>query len=439
MGSEVVGLIGIGALFALIILRIPIAVAMILVGALGFAWLAGITPLLSQLKTSAYWRFSTYDLSVVPLFMLMGQFATRAGLSQDLFRAANAWIGHFRGGMAVATVGACAGFGAICGSSLATASTMGQVALPELRRHGYEPALATGTLAAGGTLGILIPPSIILVIYAIIVEANIVTMFQAALIPGLLATLFFALTVRAYVALRPSAGPVGERTAPAERRAHTLAIWPVLVIFILVIGGIYAGIFTPTEAAAIGAFGIGLIALLKGRLDRQGLTECLLETGKATGMIFLILLGAELLNGFFALSRLPSGAAAWIEHAELGPMAVMLLLLAIFIVFGCFMDSLSMIVLAVPFFWPMLSGIDFGMSSEALKIWFGIIALVTVELGLITPPVGLNVFIIHGLAEDIPMSETFKGVLPFFLAEIVRVTLLIAFPGIVLFLPELLG
>jgi len=439
MGSEVVGLIGIGALFALIILRIPIAVAMILVGALGFAWLAGITPLLSQLKTSAYWRFSTYDLSVVPLFMLMGQFATRAGLSQDLFRAANAWIGHFRGGMAVATVGACAGFGAICGSSLATASTMGQVALPELRRHGYEPALATGTLAAGGTLGILIPPSIILVIYAIIVEANIVTMFQAALIPGLLATLFFALTVRAYVALRPGAGPVGERALPSERRAHTLAIWPVLVIFVLVIGGIYAGIFTPTEAAAIGAFGVGLIALLKGRLDRQGLTDCLLETGKVTGMIFLILLGAELLNGFFALSRLPSGAAAWIEHAELGPMAVMLLLLAIFIVFGCFMDSLSMIVLAVPFFWPMLSGIDFGMSSEALKIWFGIIALVTVELGLITPPVGLNVFIIHGLAEDIPMSETFKGVLPFFLAEIVRVTLLIAFPGIVLFLPELLG
>src|ERR671918_241143 len=228
MGSEVVGLIGIGALFALIVLRIPIAVAMILVGALGFAWLAGLTPLLSQLKTSAYWRFSTYDLSVVPLFMLMGQFATRAGLNQDLFRAANAWIGHIRGGMAVATVGACAGFGAICGSSLATASTMGQVALPELRRHGYEPALATGTLAAGGTLGILIPPSIILVIYAIIVEANIVTMFQAALIPGLLAALLFALTVRGYVAWRPAAGPVGERASGAQRLAATYAIWPVV-------------------------------------------------------------------------------------------------------------------------------------------------------------------------------------------------------------------
>src|SRR5918992_1535650 len=227
-------------------------------------------------------------------------------------------------------------------------------------------ALAMIVVAAGGTLGILIPPSVILVIYAIIVETSIVTMFQAALIPGLMAALLFALTVRGYVALKPVAGPVGERAGPAERWRSTYAIWPVVVIFGLVIGGIYIGWFTPTEAAAIGAFGVGLTALVKGRLDRAALVDCLLETAKMTGMIFLILLGAELLNGFFALSRLPSGAAAWIEHAELGPMTVMLLLLAILIVFGCFMDSLSMIVLAVPFFWPMLSGMDFGMSDEAL-------------------------------------------------------------------------
>ena len=269
MSNEALGLLGIALLLGLILVRIPIALAMILVGAGGFAWLAGPLPLLNQLKTIAYWRFSTYDLSVVPLFMLMGQFATRAGLSRDLFRAASAWLGHLRGGMAIGAIGACAGFGAICGSSLATASTMGQVVLPELRRHGYAPALATGTLAAGGTLGILIPPSVILVIYAIIVETSIVTMFQAALIPGLLATLLFALTVRGYVALRPRAAPVAGRASWTERLDATYAIWPVVVIFALVIGGIYAGIFTPTEAAAIGAFGVGLTALLKGRLDRR--------------------------------------------------------------------------------------------------------------------------------------------------------------------------
>jgi C4-dicarboxylate transporter DctM subunit len=439
VSSEVAGLAGVGLLFVLIALRIPIAVAMIVVGGGGFALLAGTGPLLSQLKTLAYWRFSTYDLSVVPLFMLMGQFATRAGLSRDLFRAANVWIGHFRGGMAMAAVGACAGFGAICGSSLATASTMGQVVLPELRKHGYEPALATGTLAAGGTLGILIPPSVILVIYAIIVEANIVTMFQAALIPGLLATLIFTLVVRLYVWFRPAAGPVGDRHDARERQRATLAIWPVLLIFVLVIGGIYVGVFTPTEAAAIGAFGVGLTALVKGRLDRVSLVNCLLETGKATAMIFLILLGAELLNGFIALSRLPASTALWIEQAELAPMTVMLLMLLVFIVFGCFMDSLSMIILAVPFFWPMLAGLDFGMDQDSLKIWFGILALVVVELGLITPPVGLNVFIIHGLADDVPMRETFKGVIPFFVAELFRVALLLALPGIVLFLPDLLG
>jgi C4-dicarboxylate transporter, DctM subunit len=439
MSSEAVGVLGIVVLLGLILCRIPIGIAMILVGAAGFGYLGGLLPLLSQLKTSAFWRFSTYDLSVVPLFMLMGFFASRAGLSQDLFRAANAWVGHLRGGIAIAAICACAGFGAICGSSLATASTMGQVALPELRRHGYQPALATGTLAAGGTLGILIPPSVVLVIYAIIVETSIVTMFQAALIPGLIATLFFALTVRGYVALKPVAGPVGERTALPERRRATYAIWPVVAIFALVIGGIYAGFFTPTEAAAIGAFGVGLTALLKGRLDRAAMVDCLLDTAKATGMIFLILFGAELLNGFFALSRLPSSAALWIEQQAMPPLAVMLLLLAIFLIAGCFMDSLSMIILAIPFFWPMLEGIDFGMSTDDLKVWFGIIALITVELGLITPPVGLNVFIIHGLAEDVPMNETFKGVLPFLFVELIRVLLLIAFPAIVLIGPRIFG
>ena len=281
---------------------------MIVVGAGGFAWLAGPLPLLSQLKTSAYWRFSTYDLSVVPLFMLMGQFASRAGPQRRTCSGRpTPGSATSRAAWRSARSAPAPGFGAICGSSLATASTMGQVALPELRRHGYEPALATGTLAAGGTLGILIPPSVILVIYAIIVETSIVTMFQAALIPGL----HGGAVVRAHGArLRrccgPAAAPVGERASGAERLAASYAIWPVVVIFALVIGGIYAGIFTPTEAAAVGAFGVGLTALLKGRLDRAALLDCLLETAKATGMIFLILFGAELLNGFFALSQLPA-------------------------------------------------------------------------------------------------------------------------------------
>ena len=440
MSSEATGLLGIGLLLGLIALRIPIALAMILVGGGGFAFLAGPLPLLSQLKTIAYWRFSTYDLSVVPLFMLMGQFASRAGLSRDLFRAASAWVGHLRGGMAIGAIGACAGFGAICGSSLATASTMGQVALPELRRHGYAPALATGTLAAGGTLGILIPPSVILVIYAIIVETSIVTMFQAALIPGLLATLFFALTVRGYVALRPARGP--------GRRARELARAPRCDACDLagrrdLRGGDRRHLRRPVHADRGGRdrrrrrrpdradqrpAGPDRPGRLPAR-DRQGDRHDLPDPVRRRA-------AERLLRALPAAGRRRRSGS---QQQQMPPMAVMLVLLLILIVFGCFMDSLSMIILAVPFFWPMLEGIDFGMTTEQLKVWFGIIALITVELGLITPPVGLNVFIIHGLAEDVPMSETFKGVVPFLLVELVRIGLLLAFPMIVLILPQLLG
>ncbi|MBU2998666.1 TRAP transporter large permease subunit [Roseovarius nubinhibens] len=444
------GLGGLICLIGLIAIRMPIAYAMILVGGIGTAVINGPGLVLSQLKTLAYGQFSIYDLSVVPMFILMGAVASKAGLSQALFRGANAWLGWLRGGTAMAAIAGCAGFGAVCGSSLATASTMGKVALPELRRYKYSGALATGTLAAGGVLGILIPPSVVLIIYAIIVEANIVTMFMAAFLPGLLAVILFLLTIAIYVALRPEAGPRGGTPERAEFVEATLGLIPVLVIFGLVIGGIYAGLFNPTPAAAVGVFLVFAFGLAQGRLSRAHIREALLETASTSGMIYLILLGAELLKIFMSRSGLPQEAALWVANSGLAPMTVMLVLLLALIALGCLMDSLSMILLVIPFFWPVLvevnggvyqgaEGSGYGMSTEDLKIWFGILALIVVELGLITPPVGMNVFVISSLAEDIPMGETFKGVAPFFLAELFRVVILLSFPALTLWLPSVLS
>ena len=435
----IIGVLGFVALLALIAIRVPIAYTMILVGLVGTSVLSGPAIVFSQLKDLAYSQFSNYDLTVLPMFILMGGLAYRCGLSYDLFRGANAWIGRFRGGIAMAAVAACGGFGAVCGSSTATASTMGQVALPELKRYGYSPALATGTLAAGGTLGILIPPSIVLIVYAIIVEANVVTLFAAALLPGLLAVLFFIITVAIYVRLVPNSGPAGQPVARREMLAATLGVVPVVVVFGVVIGGIYAGIYNPTPAAAIGVFLVALYGYGMRRLSWRDTIEALLETARTSGMIFLILLGAELLKIFMARAGVPQAVAGMLQNSGLSPMAIMALIILIFLVLGCLMDSLSMIILCTPFFWPVVSGLDYGLGEDDLKIWYGIITLIVVELGLITPPVGLNVFIINSLSPDVPMRETFKGVMPFFLAEMVRISLLVAFPGITLLLPRLLG
>jgi len=412
---------------------------MLLVGAVGIAILSGHKILLSQLKTLVYSQFSIYDLSVLPMFILMGNIASRAGLSRDLFRAANAWLGWLRGGVAMSVVAACAGFGAVCGSSLATASTMGQVALPELRRFRYSPELATGTLAAGGVLGILIPPSVVLVVYAIVVEASIVEMFIAAFIPGLIAVLMFILTIAIYVRVRPNAGPPGDRVSREEFMAATVGVAPVLVVFGACIGGIYFGLFNPTPAAAVGVFLVTVIAVTRRSMNLAGMKEALLDTARTSGMIYLILLGAQLLNIFMARGGVPQAAAAMMVDSGLSPLAVLLVLLVALIVLGCLMDSLSMILLAMPFFWPVIAEMDFGMSPNDLKIWFGIIALIVVELGLITPPVGMNVFVINSLARDVPMSRTFLGVAPFFVAELFRVALLISFPALSLWLPHLLA
>ena len=438
MSTLAIGGMGFAAMLTLLALRIPIAISMLSVGLVGYVVIAGPTALLSYLKTETYWRFSTDDLSVIPLFLLMGQFAAKAGISEALFRAANVWLGHHRGGVAMAAIGGCAGFASISGSSLATAALMGQVALPELRRFNYSGSLATGALAAGGTLGILIPPSVVLIIYAIIVEASVAGLFQAAFIPGIFAAFGYILAVAIVVRLNPAAGPAGDRATRNERWTALMEIWPVLVIFLLVMGGIYAGIFTPTEGAAIGAVGTFLIAVTKGGMRWKGFVEALLSTGSTTAMIFLILLGAAVFNAFLGFSQLPIFAADFFQNSGMSPMAVLLGMIVLYILMGFVMDSLAMILLTVPIFWPIIAGLDFGLGPEETKLWFGIISLIVVEMGLITPPVGLNVFVINSLARDVPMLETFKGVIPFLISDLIRVALIIVFPIFTLIIPKLL-
>ncbi len=430
-----------GTIFALLMvflaIRVPIGIAMFVMGSAGYVFLTGleITPLLNVLKTVAYARLSNYDLVVIPLFLLMGQFATNGGLSAALFRFVSAFMGHLKGGVAMAAIGACAGFGAICGSSLATAATMGQVTLPELKRRGYSGALSTGALAAGGTLGIMIPPSVPLVIYAILTQESIGKLFVAAVIPGLIAMIGYMIVVRIVVTLNPSAGPAGPRVGWSERMKALLTVAPVLAVFAVVIIGIYGGWANPTEAAAIGAAACGVLAVVTGGMRLRGLVDSALGTAQATAMIFLVLLGADMLNTALALSQMPVELAAWVKGSGLSPMLVMIVILLIYILLGCVMDSLAMILLTIPIFYPIVMGLEFhGMTQTDKSIWFGILALMVVEIGLVHPPVGLNVYIINRLAGDVPLSETFKGVMPFLASDFIRIALLLVFPVICLFL-----
>jgi tripartite ATP-independent transporter DctM subunit len=457
---ELIGLGGFVVLFILLVVRAPVGLAMVAVGIGGnFALSLAVPhlrfePFLRQFKSLLWNVVANYDLSVVPLFVLMGLLASHANLSRDLFRGLNAIVGRFRGGVAMAAIGACAGFGAVCGSSLATASTMGRVALPELRRLNYSPSLATGALAAGGTLGILIPPSVALVVYAVVVEASIVKLFQAAVIPGLLATLFFILVIAIQVRIKPALAPQIEKQDSDERRVALLRFIPVGVIFGAIILGLGFGLFTPTPAAAVGVFVIlayGLLQRLWGEgLTAGGIKDALLDSSVTSGMIYFILFGAEVLKSFFARSGLPAAMAEWAVNSGIEPFMLLAGILVVLIILGCFLESLSMILVIVPFLWPILVQVNggefvdaahagYGLDQESLRIWFGILALIVVELGLITPPVGLNVFIISSLSQGVPMSQTFKGVMPFFAAEIVRVSIIVAFPALSLFLPWLLS
>ncbi|MBN8490922.1 MAG: TRAP transporter large permease [Burkholderiales bacterium] len=426
------------ALMVLIFLRVPIGLSMLVLGLLGSWTVYGsAAPLLNQMKTMAYSQFSSHSLSIVPLFLLMGQFATLGGMSQALFKCAEAFIGHLRGGVGMAAIGACAGFGAICGSSLATAATMGQVALPELKRAGYANSLASGALAAGGTLGILIPPSIVLVIYAILAEQNIAKLFAAAFIPGILAALGYMLVINLMVRLNPKlAGNIPPMPWP-ERMKALAAVWPVLTIFVVVVGGIYTGLFTPTEGAAVGAVATGLLAWQRGGMSRKKLQEAFESTAGGTAMVFMIVLGAAAYNSFLALSQLPQELAAWVGAQGFSPYAVLWAIIVFYLIFGCIMDSLSMILLTIPIFFPMVSGLDFGLPPEELAIWFGIIVLIVVEVGLITPPVGMNLFVIQSMAPYINIRETYRGVWPFVASDLIRVTLIVIFPVITLFILRL--
>ena len=421
-------------LLLLIFVRVPIGLSMLVCG-LGGAWMiyGNAAPILNQLKQVTYTTFSNYNLSVIPLFLLMGQFAALGGLSQALFKAAEAWIGHRKGGVAMAAVGACAGFGAICGSSLATAATMGQVALPELKRAGYAGGISTACLAAGGTLGILIPPSVVLVIYAILTEQNIAKLFLAAFVPGILAAVGYMIVISIYARLNPKEVGSMPPMPMKERWAATMRTWPVIVIFLVVVGGIYSGVFTPTEGAAIGAFGTGIAAWAGGGLNRKTLLGAVVGTAIASGMIYMIVLGAGLYNTFLALSQLPQEAATIVAGWGLSPVLVLVAILVLYILLGCFMDSLSMILLTIPVFFPIIMALDFGLPPEELAIWFGILVLIVVEVGLITPPVGMNLFVINSMAKDVPITHTYRAVMPFVASDMIRTAILVMFPSITLF------
>lgn len=435
MSSIEIGLWSFPVLILLIFLRVPIGAAMLATGVVGtYLVLDRWTPVLAQMKVLAWNTNANYSLSIIPLFLLMGQFAARGGMSQALFNAAAAFLGHRKGGVAMAAVGASAGFGSICGSSLATAATMAQVALPELKRNGYAGGLATASLAAGGTLGILIPPSVVLVIYAILAEQNIAKLFLAAFVPGIIAAISYLVVIAIYVRLKPESAGHAARIPWKDRVPALIAVWPVVAIFFAVVGGIYLGWFTPTQAAAVGAAGTGLVAWVNGGLDRKALVACFKETAVSTGMIFFIILGASVFNSFLAFSRLPQVGAEWVTAQGFAPMTVLIIILLLYIIFGCIMDSLSMIVLTIPIFFPIVTAMDFGMSPEHFAIWFGILVLMVAEIGMITPPVGLNLFIISAMARDVPIRETYKGIIPFITADVFRIILLTAFPIISIFL-----
>ncbi len=432
------GLLLFAATLIAVMLRMPVGLSMLFIGGIGYIMLVGWHPLINTLNNSTYSRFASYMLSVVPLFLLMGQFATKAGLNRALFRAASAWFGHMRGGLAIAAVGGCAMFGAICGSSLATAATMSQVALPEMRRYGYSDPLATGTLAAGGTLGILIPPSVILVIYAVYTEQSIGHLFLAALVPGIIATIGYMIVVSVYVRIAPDAGPAAARTSLREKMVSLQGIWPTALVFVLVVGGIYRGWFSPTEGAAIGAAAVGLLAIVVGGMRWQGLRACLVDTAETTALIFLILMGAEIFNAFLALTQMPQELGRVVTSLDAPPIMIIVSILIIYILLGCVMDALAMVLLTLPVFYPIVSSLDLGLTPDQTGVWFGILALMAVEMGLITPPFGLNIFVINAMAEDVPMNQTFKGVLPFVISDFFRLAIILLVPATALYLPGMM-
>jgi C4-dicarboxylate transporter, DctM subunit len=426
-----------GVMLVLMAVRVPIAIAMFISGVVGYVAQTGWSPMANFLNNQAYARFASYDLSVIPLFILMGHFATQGGISKALFAFAAGVMGRFKGGLAMAAVLACAAFGAICGSSVATAATITNVAYDEMRKHGYSGRLTTGTLAAGGTLGILIPPSVPLVIYAILTEQNIAKLFAAAMVPGIIAMLGYMLAIGIYVRVVPGHAPEHDKVAANNIWSALMGIGPIAVIFVIVFGGIYGGFFTPTEGAAVGAFSTFMAALLKREMTWQKFKNCFYATAESSAMIFLIFLGADLMNSALALTQVPAQLAQVVGGWGLAPVMVVGAIMLFYVVLGAVMDELSMILLTIPIFFPMIMGLDFGMSKEYTAIWFGIMVLMTVGFGMLAPPVGLNVYVVNGMTKGkrdaVPISESYQGVVPFLIADTLRALLVLFVPSISLY------
>lgn len=428
-----------GTMLVLMAIRMPIAISMFCAGSVGYIFQSGWPHYASFVNSLTFARFAGYDLSVIPLFILMGNFATKGGISKSLFEFAASVMGGFKGGLAMASLLACAAFGSISGSSVATAATITNVALPEMRKHGYSGRLATATLAAGGTLGIQLPPSVVLVIYAILTEQNISKLFAAAAIPGIIALVGYMIAVAIYVRIVPGQAPDVDPNRPRVTMSKVIGVLPIVAIFTLVFGGIYGGLFTPTEGAAVGAASVLLTALGKREMTLSKFKECFLGTATSSAMIFLIFIGADLMNSALAMTQVPNQLAATVGSWGLAPLVVVAAILIFYVILGAVMDEMSMLLLTIPIFFPMVMALDFGMSKEYTAIWFGIMVLMTVGFGLIAPPVGLNVYVVNGLAKDVPMSESYKGVMPFLASDVLRTLLFLFFPIIPLWLVRFVG
>ncbi|MFP3912076.1 MAG: TRAP transporter large permease [Desulfobacteraceae bacterium] len=430
MSPELIGILGIVVMFVLLALGMYIGMAMALVGFLGLCVIVGWDSGLSILGITPLAEGSSYTLSVIPLFVLMGQFAFISGISTDIYKTVYAWMGRFRGGLAMATICACAGFAAVCGSSLATGATMGMVAIPEMDKYKYNQRLSTGCVAAGGTLGILIPPSIGFVIYGILTHESIGRLFMAGIIPGILLAALFILTIYIQCRINPEMGPRGESTPWRVKIKSLSGTWGILSLIFLVMGGLYFGVVTPTEAAGVGAFGSFVIALFKRKLNLEGLMQCLLETGKTTAMIFLIIIGANMFSSFLGLAKIPMGLAEFIAGLDLPKTVILIAILLIYILMGCVMDCYAIMILTVPIIFPVIEALQFD------PIWFGVLMVIVLEVGLITPPVGLNVFVLKAAARNVPLTVIFRGILPFLAAAFLVLVILMIFPEIATFLPS---
>ncbi|HET7805805.1 MAG TPA: TRAP transporter large permease [Pseudolabrys sp.] len=431
MSTDAAAVTGFVALFALMMLRVPVGIAMGLVGVLGFGYLIGdITPALKLLAQSPIRTATEAEFAVIPLFLLMGAFASASGMSRELFRASNTFLGHLRGGLGIATIAACGGFAAICGSSVATAATFSKVAYPEMRQHGYPQSFATGVIAAGGSLGIMIPPSTVFAVYGLITEQDIGKLFIAGIVPGLLAVAMYIATINLIAFMRPHFLPKTPRHSWAERVQALREIWAVVLLFIFIIGGLYAGMFTATEAAGMGAAGAFIIAVVRRKLSRADFWHCLVESLRTTAAVFTILIGALLFGYFLTITQTPQKVTEFLTGLGFGPYGVLILIMLMYLVLGCIMDAMAMIILTIPIIFPVIKTLGFD------PIWFGVIIVMTVELGLIHPPVGMNVFVIKSVIKDVKLSTVFYGVMPFVVTDILRLAVLIALPVLATWLPS---